>query len=151
MKNKLLHFDVYNISPHYAVLPRVEGENAREILLLRTHTDNPAVPAFLERVLQAAQIRLAKDTLHVAVAQEKAPAFALLQRKLPFRTLLCFGFSPADLGLQIAPTLYKPIAFMHKTLLFSDSLDVLLEERSQGGSTRSGQLWKALKQLFLSS
>ncbi len=151
MKLELLQLNTYDISIYHAVLPQIEGENAREILLLHTATDNPAVPTFLERMLQAAQIHLVKDTLHATVSQEKVPAFALLQRKLPFRTLLCFGFSPADLGLQITPTLYKPIAFMGKTLLFSDSLDILLEERTQGGSARSRQLWKALKQLFLPS
>lgn len=130
-------------------MPRLEGENVRDILLLYEQPDEPGVKAFLERVLQAAQVDLAKDTHFAKLAQDTAPSFSLLRRTVSFQTLLVFGFPPADLGLQINWDYYLPLSFMGKTLLFCHPLHVLMEERAQGGSTYSGPFWKALQQIFL--
>lgn len=145
----MLNFDIFDPAPHSAEIARWKGENAREILLFYEQTDETGVQAFLERVLQAARVDLAKDTLFAEIANQSVPSFALLYRRAAFQTLLVFGFTPADLGLQINWSYYVPIRFRGKTLLFCDSLQVLMEERARGGSERSGPFWKALQQIFL--
>jgi len=149
LETELLNFEIIDLAPRTAEMPHLEGENARDILLLYEQSNEPGVKAFLERVLQAAQVNLAKDTHFANLAQDSAPSFSLLRRTVSFQTLLVFGFSPADLGLQINWNHYLPLSFMDKTLLFCHPLHVLMEERAQGSSTYSGPFWKALQQIFL--
>ncbi len=62
--------------------------------------------------------------------------------------MLVFGFTPLDFGLCFNWAHYVPVFFLGKTILFSDSLHLLMEERSRNGSERSAPLWRALQQIF---
>ncbi len=63
--------------------------------------------------------------------------------------VLIFGVQTHQLGLGFQLPAYQPIVFQGKTYLWSDALAAIAEERRQGGKKMSGQLWQALKTLFI--
>lgn len=99
---------------------------------------------FLEKVLQAAQLNLANDTLLAEIPAGESRLIAPdLQAKKPAQ-LLIFGIPPAQLGLSIEISQYHPTPFLGCTWLFADNLSTLAAD-----VTKKKQLWSALQQMFL--
>jgi hypothetical protein len=137
---------VYRI-PEENILERTEGQFAKKIfVLVLKETNIPGNRAFLAKVLSAAGIELAQDTaLVLADAGEILSLLPILHQKQAEKVLV-FGFTPESIGLRLNATFYKPFIFYQATWLFADALSVLEPDR-----TLKGQLWTALKQIFLSA
>lgn len=126
-----------------------QGGNARAILVITEPVEDPALKPFLERILRGVQIELDRDALWLSPEPGAAvPPLSTLMRHAAFDTVLAFGYEPAQLGLQINWQHYAPIPFLGKTMLFSHSLPLIMEERARNESTYSGPLWTALKHVF---
>jgi hypothetical protein len=134
------------IAPERTASDLSEGGFARRIwvLALDEPANSGANTDFLTKVLAAANLNLEKDTLFAAIPASEPVNFSTdLKRKQPEHVLV-FGLHPSQLGLTIETPLYRPIAFYGVTWLFADALSVLEPDKS-----RKGQLWSALKQMFL--
>lgn len=148
MGKEWLSFEIIALPTDSGALPRLEGENAREILLLFKKDEDPAIKEFLLRMMRAAGVELNKDTYFAGIEQGFEPSFAQLWHLVPFQKLLIFGIKPQAIGLHLEYTLYQPIVFRDKTILISDCLRDLSEERARNGKERSGALWAAMKEIF---
>lgn len=130
---------------HAASSGTLNGGFARRIYVLAlAEPDFPGNRAFLSKVLSSVQLNLDKDTLFAEIPESMQLSFiAELKNKQP-EHILVFGLSPAQLGFHFEPTFYQPFVFYNFTWIFADALSVLEPDKN-----RKGQLWVALKQLFL--
>jgi len=121
------------------------GAFARQVgVIMLEEATSAANRDFLEKVLQAAQLNLANDTLLAEIpAGEPRQIAPDLQEKKPTH-LLIFGISPAQLGLSIEIKPYQPTPFYGCIWLFADNLSILASD-----VTKKKQLWAALQQMFL--
>jgi hypothetical protein len=119
------------------------GSFARRILVLHA-VGAPAAVDFLAKVLGAANLDMARDTLRFALSPGEAfDLRGLANAKLPTH-ILVFGLHPAQLGLTIDAPLYQPCEFYGATHLFADDLASLEPDR-----VKKSSLWLALRQIFL--
>lgn len=146
----MLNFDVFDLAAETGEILRFEGNNARNILLIYEPEADNNLLSFLERVFRAAQVDLQNDSYLLAVTdRSELPGYAQLSKSADFQMFISFGFKPADFGLHFNWAYYTPLEFQSKTFLFCDSVALLMEERAQNGSERSGPFWKALQHIFL--
>lgn len=146
----MLNFDVFDLAAETGEILRFEGNNARNILLIYEPEADNNLLSFLERVFRAAQVDLQNDSYLLAVTdRSELPGYAQLSKSAEFQTFISFGFEPGDFGLHFNWAYYTPQEFQGKTFLFCDSVALLMEERAQNGSERSGPFWKALQHIFL--
>ena len=153
MNPTFLNFPLYRLPD--APLPenRIVGEGQQRIGVFYecTATEEEALSAFLDKILQAVKV----DRLQHATSIRLTPGEPISLHQLPnWKALkygLIFGISPKRLGLNTQLLAYTPTTVSGLTLLWSDPLKSIWEERQQGGKKMSGQLWRALQQLFLTS
>ncbi len=143
-----LSFEIIALPLNSGSLPRLEGENARDILLLFPKDDDPASINFLERVMRAVGLDLHKDTCFASIEQGFEPSFVELSRAVAFEKLLLFGIQAEAIGLHLEHQQYQPIDFKGKTILEFDTPRFLADERAAGGTKKSSQLWAELKKIF---
>lgn len=143
-----LSFEIIALPVNDGSLPRLEGENARDVLLLFPKDDDPALIIFLERVMRAVSADLHKDTYFAGIEQGFEPSFVELSRAIAFDKLLLFGIQAEAIGLHLEHQQYQPIDFMGKTILEFDTPRFLSDERAAGGTKKSRLLWAELKKIF---
>jgi hypothetical protein len=134
------------IAPERSAVELATGSFVRRIWVLALAEPNPvnSNKIFLAKVLVAANLNLEKDTLFAEIPASMPIGFSTdLKTKHPERVLV-FGLPPAQLGLTIEAQLYKPLAFYGADWLFADALSILEPDKN-----KKGQLWSALKQMFL--
>jgi hypothetical protein len=125
----------------------LSGQFGRSILVVhQQHKQDGSELAFLQKVIGAAQLDIERDTLLAQWQAGQLPPslFPLIRLKQP-SVVLVFGWSPKDLGIQADFTRYQPVEFAGTTFLWADALHQLEPDRNL-----KGQLWTALKTLFLS-
>lgn len=134
------------LAPERRASGLAEGGFARRVWILAL-AEPPFAAAnrdFLAKVLAAVQLNFEKDTLFAEIPASEPFNFSTdLKHKQP-EYVLVFGLPPAQLGLTIEMSLYRPVLFYGATWLFADALSVLEPDKN-----RKGQLWSALKQMFL--
>jgi len=133
-----LSFEIIALPINDGSLPRIEGENAREILLLFQKEEDPGLINFLQRVMRAVGMDLHKDTNFAGIEQGFEPSFAEISHSVSFKTLILFGTQPEEIGLHLEYRRYRPIVFQGKTILSCHSLRELADERASGGKDLSG-------------
>jgi hypothetical protein len=134
------------IAPEHSALDFSKGGFAKRVWVLVLEEPSTAIANrdFLAKVLAAANLNLEKDTLFAEIPASIPVRFSTdLKQKEPEQVLV-FGLSPAQLGLAIDTLPYNPIAFYGATWLFADVLSALEPDKN-----KKGQLWSALKQMFL--
>jgi len=131
--------------PERSVLDFTSGGFAQQILVVAAA--EPGYPGnrdFLAKILAAARLDLEKDTLFAEVpAGESVSLLPAIKHKHAGH-ILVFGLSAAQLGIVAEITPYQPQIFYGATFLFADALSVLEPDK-----TRKGNLWLALRQIFL--
>lgn len=134
------------LAPEHAASDFSSGHFARRIWVLSISEPSLSAfnKAFLDKVLAAANLNLEKDTMFAEIPVSEPVHFSTdLKRKMPEQVLV-FGLRPAQIGLNIEAPFYRPIDFYGTTWLFADALSVLEPDKN-----KKGQLWSALKQMFL--
>ncbi len=141
----LLSDELLFLTAEKSALSQAQGDFARQLAVIALEEPNPAASRdFLSKVLTAANLNLNTDTLFAEIPVGQSCAIAPdLQEHAP-KQVLVFGLSPTQLGLSIDVQAYDPIAFYGCTWLFADRLSVLEPDK-----VKKGQLWAALKQIFL--
>ncbi len=117
---------------------------SRQVWIAVLYRDEASVDTtFLEKILSAVGLRLHKDVLFLPLFQEDfIPMGRLLKSKQP-NTVMVFGATPFQLGLQVAASRYEPSKLGGATFLWADALSVLEADRHL-----KSQLWNAMKVLF---
>jgi len=135
---------IYKAEPK-SLLEIARGEYTKRVLVVMQ--EEPAYPGnleFVKKILGAAGLDLEKDTLFAPVVMsESALVLPALKTKHPDQVLV-FGLVPAQLGLNIQASFYKPVSFLGTTFLFAEKLSVIESDKS-----RKTGLWQALRQIFL--
>ncbi|MBN8679149.1 MAG: hypothetical protein J0M29_13050 [Chitinophagales bacterium] len=141
----LFNQELIYIAAEKTALSNAEGNFSRKVAVLALQEPNSAANReFLTKVLAAANLNLAQDTLLAEIpAQEPVSIAPDLQQRKPGH-ILVFGISPAQLGLSIQISLYQPTAFYGATWLFTDALSTLEPDKN-----RKSQLWNGIKTMFL--
>ncbi|MBK9335467.1 MAG: hypothetical protein IPM98_02295 [Lewinellaceae bacterium] len=135
---------IYQI-PENALLKNARGEFFKRVLVIaQAELMHPGNLDFLKKILFAAGLDLSKDALFVELQEaDQVALFPVEQTKQP-ESVLVFGVSPAQLGLNIQIPLYQPTPFYGMTFLFSDKLSELEPDK-----IRKANLWQALRQMYL--
>ncbi|HRI59149.1 MAG TPA: hypothetical protein PK228_05490 [Saprospiraceae bacterium] len=138
--------DLIFLAPEGAVSSRSEGKFARRLWVLARAEPGAsgANRDFLTKILAAANLNLEKDTLFAEIPLSEPVHFSTDLKRTGAEQVLVFGLLPAQLGLTIEIQYYRPFEFYGVTWLFADALSVLEPDKN-----RKGQLWSALKQMFL--
>lgn len=130
--------------PERTIESFAEGRYTRQILVLALEETLPGNREFLTKILGAAQLSLTDDCLLAQVPDgEPLSAPQFIREKQPAQVLV-FGLIPSQLGLTVQVPLYQATEFYGTTWLFADALSVLEPDKA-----KKGQLWTALKALFL--
>lgn len=132
----------YFAYPDVELASLVRGQFAKRILILCTaEAERPDMQAFLTKVMGAAQVDLAQDTLWAALpATNTSWALTpLLKAKQP-ATVLVFGLTPAQLGWTMDVDHYQPTEVRGVSFLWAEALSTLEPDRN-----RKLQLWQVLK------
>ncbi len=133
------------LAPDLDLLTLAKGNFARRILIVANA--EPTVITnrlFLEKVLSAANLNLDNDTFFCVAPPDQPISISSVLSTKPAEFVLVFGLQPDQLGLTITAPRYQPFSFYGTTWLFADALSVLEPDR-----VLKGQLWTALKPLFL--
>lgn len=133
------------------VAARCVGENTKQTFIVFQQDERvEELLQFLTKILAAVQLDLQKDVKLLAVEPQEQFSFIQLSKIFEIQKLLSFGISPNRMGINFQTIPYTISKHENRSFIFADDLKKILEERQQGGKRMSGELWKALKALFLS-
>jgi len=145
----LFDLEIIDFSEAETIAARCTGENAKTVLVIFQTTENQEeLKAFLGKVLSAVQLDFEKDTLSLAVEKEEKFSFIQLCQSFDIQILIAFGIAPQHLGLHFRTSPYDLIRHDQRNYVFVDDLQLIYEERQQGGKQMSGKLWHTLQSLF---
>lgn len=141
----LLNNELLFLASEKTALSDAKGGFARQVAVLVLEEPNAAsTREFLAKVLLAANLDMAQDTLLAEIPDNLSVVIAPDLRERGPKQVLVFGLSPAQLGLWFDAPLYHPLSFYGSTWLFADRIAVLEPDQA-----KKKQLWSALKQIFL--
>jgi len=147
-----LDFTLYPVPDEDWPAERVQGDGKNDILLLyqiEKEDDAAELAAFLDRILSAVKMDRKQEAYTIELTAGEAISLPRQPWLKSSSYVLIFGVQTHQLGLGFQLPAYQPIVFQGKTYLWSDALAAIAEERRQGGKKMSGQLWQALKTLFI--
>lgn len=151
MKNRFFDFKLFAIPATDEVLPRIQGQGQRGILILHTAEQSPEITNFLQKMLLAVQVDLSQDAYLLAYTPGERLPLGALCRHLPANQLLLFGAHLPDLGFHLELPTYYLMPMAPLKLLLADDLEAIYQERRSGGKKMSGALWLALQEMFANS
>lgn len=135
---------VYQI-PEKSLADISAGGFAKRVLIVAcAEPAHPGTLDFLKKVLLAAGLDLDRDTSFAEVPETEEMSFLPMFKLKQPASVLVFGLSPKQLGLNAQIPLYQPTPFYGATFLFSEKRSVLEPDK-----TRKTNLWQALKQVYL--
>lgn len=135
---------VYQISEKSLLDISAGGFAKRVQVVICSEPAYPETLDFLKKILLAAGLDLDRDTGFAQVSETEEISFLpFFKIKQPV-SVLVFGLSPKQLGLNAQIPLYQPTPFYGATFLFSEKLSLLEPDK-----TRKTNLWQALKQVYL--
>jgi DNA polymerase III psi subunit len=135
---------VYQI-PEKLLLENARGGFARRVLVIvQAEPIHPNNLAFLTKILLAAGLDLEQDTLLVEIPEYDQTSFLPAAKEKQPASILVFGASPKQLGINAQIQFYQPTLFYGINFLFSEKLSTLEPDK-----TRKANLWQALRQMFL--
>ncbi|MDX1910615.1 MAG: hypothetical protein SFV22_03970 [Saprospiraceae bacterium] len=123
------------------------GDFGRRIfIIIRKEADSGENRTFVTKVLAAAQLNLAQDTMLSEIPPGEARTIATdLREKKPMQVLV-FGIPAEQLGLHLQTNPYQPLSFCGAQWLFADALSVIAPDKN-----KKTLLWGALQKMFLSN
>lgn len=121
----------------------VEGNNARRILFLYRSASRLTEKEgqMLDNMLSA--LKLTRDDIALLRVASNLP-FHFLKDRIVFKKLITFGLSSMELNLNIKAEIYRPLTICDTQIVFSESVQALLENKQA-----KEKLWIALKEIFL--
>lgn len=141
----LLNNELIFLAAEKTALADATGSFSRQVAVLVLEEQNTALARdFLAKVLLAANLNMAQDTLLAEIPSNTNVLIAPDLKERQPKQVLVFGLQPAQLGLWFEPPLYQPLSFYGSTWLFADKIAVLEPDKA-----KKAQLWSAIKQIFL--
>lgn len=151
MNPSFLDYPLYRVPDAPLPQDRTKGKGQKGIVLLYECklAEEEVLSPFVDKILQAAKVDREQDALSIRITPGERISLHQLPDCQAMQYCLIFGVKPAQLGLNLQLPAYQPILFSDITFLRADALKSIWEERQEGGKKMSGQLWRALQQLFL--
>ena len=141
----LLSKELLFLAAEKSALSNAEGGFLRQLMVLALEEPHVSTNrAFLAKVLAAANLTMSQDALFAEIPAGEARSLAPDLKERQPKQILVFGLHPTQLGLSFEVQPYQILSFYGYTWLFADKLSVLEPDK-----TKKGQLWTALKQMFL--
>lgn len=146
--NGFLDFPLYTIQDNGLSEFEISGEGKKAIIILSKGENVKKQQEFITAVLSPLDIKT-QDIFLLNTTGKQKVSFTELRRNYDFNTLIVFGLSPLDIGLQILTSSYQSIQLMQKSILFVDAVQTFIDEKEKGGGRpKAKQLWLSLKALF---
>ena len=131
--------------PEQSILIKASGGFARRVFVATLSEDSePGTIDFLEKILTAAGLKLEKDTLFVQLSETETSSILPVLKDKQAESVLVFGISPKQLGIQAQIPLYQNTPFYGANFLWADKLSAL-----QSDKALKAKLWQALQLMFL--
>lgn len=127
-------FDIYKIDETHASLQ----VNNKKIVVITTPIEAQS-QQFLQKILTAVQLDLAKDVL---LCQQPV-LYKQLDSATTIQSIVVFGYTPNDISLHVDIKPYQIIQFKSKRLLFVHDLDQIAADID-----KKKMLWQQLQILF---
>lgn len=147
-----MHFDLYGRGGIEDLCDRVTGRGQRSVLVIYATTPEKQAgdQVYLHTILQAAGFNPVEEGVYL-LAVDSTVSFSLtdLARRLEARYILLFGLDSSQTGLRAQIPFYTPVSLAGNTYLSAHSLATIKAERERGIKQKAGELWNALKQLFV--
>ncbi len=121
----------------------LEQQGDNDLLVLLDSELTSDLREFLSKILSAVHYDITNTTL-TNVNDLPNKRFTYLEQNIRFKKVICFGISPEAINLNINSIKYRPLAIGDKTLLFSESLFKVQEDKE-----KKAKLWNALQALFM--
>ena len=149
MNTTFFNFELFQIADklEYAKIAYGNPKAAYLILLQSGEHWDEQIKPFLEKVLKAIQIQLDQDTVFINLSPDQQLNISSVKRHFAPKKILIFGIPPKTLGIQFPMPAYQVIEHQNCQFLWADNIEVIYEERQNGGKAMSAQLWKSLQQL----
>jgi len=145
LNTDILDFQLYLSSDKKNEEYLLKGSNSSEIFIVYSKKKDQTVDtSLLEKILNAVKLSLNNDVCSLEVQQNDKISFYHIANKVPLKKCIVFGISPLSMGLNFESPKYQLINFNEMTFLFSDSLDMIAQDKELKGA-----LWAALKTMFL--
>ena len=122
-------------SGDYALLDNTD----MRILVIATEEIVAQLEIFLGKVVAAVGFEGGKD----AVWTDEAIPFHEIIRRKHIRGVLIFGYTPADLSLQIEYMKYQSLTMRGIHLLFADTVTSIMEDQNL-----KKELWACLREMY---
>ena len=135
----------YSIAEADEMLANSSGDNRKGILVIFRPVGDENPPELLRKILQAAGISPADDTLLLPYEEGRTYSITTLATVMSVRDVLVFGVSPAAIGLHWQPAAYVPIVVGERRYLFSHDMEYLGTPKNKAAK---GKLWQALKAMY---
>ncbi len=136
------NFPIYDIPTS---LPKVEmGSEDKSfwVCLEEKEFENPETMTFLGRVLDAALPHWQKKICLWKIPDKEKVQFGAALAAANAKTIVVFGVTPDQMGLQITHHLFRPFEWMGHRILFSKSLEIV-----SGDQETKKNLWMSLQSL----
>jgi len=120
----------------------ISGDGHRKIVVVTydlEYTSDELIT--MQRLMNAIQYDLEKDAITICLKQNQK--ISLASYITTYDYLLMFGVKPETIGIFIEYRLYDIVHFEQSTLLVSDSVKKLNEDKNL-----KGILWKRLQKIF---
>ncbi|MEM1219880.1 MAG: hypothetical protein AAGH79_13260 [Bacteroidota bacterium] len=130
------------------LLKRRSGRGQRGILVILQNAEegDPVDPSFLPKILQAIKLEQEQDTWSLPIVATEQISFNHVPDRSVLKTVLVFGASPKQLGLQFQIPHYQARKISDLEFLFAPELSVISNSQED-----KKKLWRALQALFLQS
>lgn len=124
-------------------LSELKGEGKQGVLVVISAGE--VTEKTLADLLQAIKHDPVQDVKTLAVSQPTPIDLNALIETHHIRKMICFGYSPSDLGFHMNEAYYHPYAIGELTAIFSESIATLKADK-----TKKIALWQSLQKVFLS-
>jgi hypothetical protein len=140
-----LDFPLYDLPDVDVTSFQVHGEGNKKVMVIVNESKHESKLEFVKTVLAPLGVE-EQDAFIILLTSDSKLSFAELGRNYDFDHLILLGVKAVQIGLQIQTTLYLPIKLNKKELVFTDAVDIFLEEKEKGGARpKAKQLWVTLK------
>lgn len=151
MNNDFLNFDLFAVPDPLTAHQQCQGEGKKEVFIAFYGSEKGQLKSFIQKIFQAAKVDLQEDVIYFFSTEKHPFGLIPLCKDKNCTVAIVFGYTPQEVGVQIQLQPYQITPFNDMKVLFIDALETIYEERQAGKKEKSGALWNALKQLFLTA
>lgn len=139
--------EIFIVSTVEEILAQTAGENSKGVMVIAQTGEgmNTGDPGLLNKILHSVQLDSTKDVLLLEAESTLRFSLAAVCKASGSHTVLVFGCTPSQLGMQFRIEKYLPFSINGIKGVWADPLHELENARE-----KKNALWKAMQTLFQS-